>query len=81
MPAKPPPLYWIASRVDGVQRYLLQEATTPLYAALRASIAGFPCAPPDVIALDAGTARKVPKKMIGRVLSQREAEALLKKLT
>jgi hypothetical protein len=33
--------------------------------------------PVESIELDAKTARKVPKKMIGRVLSQGEAEALL----
>jgi hypothetical protein len=71
------PLFWIAKTIDGAQQYFIQEANTPLYASLRASLAGFPGKPLEVIALDDKTARKVPKKMIGRVLSQSEAETLL----
>ena len=69
------PLYWIAKTHDGAQRYFLQGASTPLYASLRASLAGQHGKPSDVIELDAKTARKVPKKMIGRVLTQKEAKA------
>ena len=73
-------LYWIAKSNGGAQSYFLQEASTPLYASLSASLAGQSGKPGDVIELDAKTARKVPKKMIGRVLSQREAEALLARI-
>jgi len=57
----------------------LQETSTPLYASLHASLAGFPGRPRRVIALDDKTARKVPKGMGGRMLSQSEAEALLRR--
>jgi hypothetical protein len=74
-------LYWVAKiDDDGETTYFIQEATTPLYAHLRAAIAGHRGKPSDVIQLDAKTARKVPKKMIGRVLSQKEAEALLARM-
>ena len=71
------PLFWIAKTIDGERRYYIQEADWPIFAMLRAAIAGFPGQPEETIELDAKTARKVPKKMIGRVLSQKEAEALL----
>ena len=70
-------LFWIAKIENGETTYFLQEANTQLYASLRASIAGQKGKPVESIELDAKTARKVPKKMIGRVLSQSEAEALL----
>ena len=71
-------LYWVTKiNDDGEMTYFLQEASTQLYASLRASIAGQKGKPVESIELDAKTARKVPKKMIGRVLSQKEAEALL----
>ena len=71
-------LFWVAKiNDDGETTYFLQEATTQLYASLRASIAEQKGNPVESIELDAKTARKVPKKMIGRVLSQSEAEALL----
>ena len=74
-------LYWVAkTRDDGSTHYFLQEATTQLYASLRSALAGHDGKPTDVIQLDAKTARKVPKKMIGRVLTQDEAEALLARM-
>jgi hypothetical protein len=50
-------------RPPAAQTYLLQEASTPLYASLLASPAGHRGKPSDVIELDAKTARKVPRKM------------------
>jgi len=70
-------LFWIAKTIDGERRYFIQEADWPIFAMLRAAIAGFRGHAEETIELDAKTARKVPKKMIGRVLSQKEAEALL----
>ena len=49
--------------------------------AARAAIAGLPAETfREIHALDAKLARKAPKRMIGRVLSQREAEELLDRL-
>ena len=74
-------LFWVAKiNDDGETTFFLQEANTQLFASLRASIAGQKGKPVESIELDAKTARKVPKKMIGRVLSQREAETLLTRI-
>ena len=70
-------LFWIAKTIDGERRYFIQEASWPIFAKLRAAIAGIRGQLEETIELDAKTARKVPKKMIGRVLSQGVAEALL----
>ena len=51
-------------------------------ARIKASIAGFDEGTfVEAHALDAKTARKVPKKMIGRVLSPREVRALLDRMS
>ena len=61
--------YWIAKTHEGKQNYFIQEDDTPLYASLRASIAGQVGKFEEALQLDANTARKVPKKMLSRVLS------------
>jgi hypothetical protein len=51
-------------------------------ARIKASIAGFDEGTfVEAHALDAKTARKVPKKMIGRALSAREVSALLNRMS
>ena len=74
-------LFWIAKTHEGKQTYFIQEGATALFASLRASIAGQVGNFEEAIELDAKTARKVPRKMIGRVLSQSEAEALLARIS
>ena len=69
-------LFWIAKTIDGERRYYIQEADWPIFAMLRAAIAGFPGQPEETIELDAKTARKVPKKMIGRIAGGAEGEAI-----
>ena len=65
-------LFWVAKiNDDGETTYFLQEASTQLYASLRASIAGQKGKPVESIELDAKTARKVPKKMRARALTER----------
>lgn len=76
------PLFWIVHRVNGEPRVYIKEASAPLYARLAGSMDGI-LDPADFVemhVLDEKTARKVPKKMQGRLLSQREAKSLLKKL-
>ena len=73
-------LFWIAKTHDGKQTYFIQEGSTALFASLRASIAGHEGTFEEAIELDAKTARRVPRKMIGRVLTQREAEVLLRRM-
>jgi len=71
-------LFWVAKINDGEEAYFLQEATTELYASTLSAIAGYTADRPTS-SMDAKTARKVPKPMVGRVLSPREAEATLKR--
>lgn len=72
-------LFWVAKINDGEEAYFLQEATTELYASTLSAIAGYRGRQTNIIELHAKTARKVPKPMVGRVLSPREAEAVLKR--
>ena len=46
-------LFWIAKTIDGERRYFIQEADWPIFAMLRAAIAGFPGQPEETIELDA----------------------------
>lgn len=76
------PLFWIVHRVNGEPRVYIKEASAPIYARLAGAMAGV-LDPRDFVemhALDDKTARKVPKRMQGRLLSQQEAKALLKSL-
>lgn len=47
---------------------------------IKASIAGMKGRPAEIHMLDAKIAKKIPKRMIGRVLSQEEAKGLLGKI-
>ena len=75
-------LFWIVHEIDGERCVFIQEAGALVFARLKAAIAGFDdCIFVEAYMLDAKTARKVPKKMIGRVLSPREVSALLDRLS
>ena len=75
-------LFWIVHEIDGERRIFIQKAGALIFARLKASIAGFDEGMfVEAHMLDAKTARKVPKKMIGRVLSPREVSALLDRLS
>ena len=75
-------LFWIVHEIDGERRIFIQEAHALIFARLKAAIAGFDDGVfVEAHMLDAKTARKVPKKMIGRVLSPREVSALLDRMS
>ena len=67
------------SDVDGEPRVFIQEANTGIFARMQASIAGHQGDFSVMHELDERTHKKVPKKMIGRVLTAKEAKALLKR--
>lgn len=74
------PLFFIIHRIEGKERIWLQEASYGIFARMKAALAGLKG---DYVAIgdvDDKTARKVPKKMIGRLLSQDEAGELLKRM-
>ena len=76
------PLFWIVHEIDGKRCVFIQGAGALIFARLKASIAGFDEGMfVEAHMLDAKTARKVPKKMIGRVLSPREVSALLDRMS
>jgi hypothetical protein len=75
------PLFWIVHLVEDKPVVFIQEAAGMEIARLKAAVAGFKGGAFSAIhELDEKTARKIPKKMIGRGLSQREATALLKRI-
>ena len=73
-------LFWIVHRVKGKPRVFIADASALIYARFAASFAGFEGEFVEAHALDDRTARKAPKKMIGRALTDREVRALLKRL-
>jgi hypothetical protein len=59
----------------------VKEVGALIFARLKASIVGFDGELIEAPALDKKTARKVPKKIIGRVPTAREMSALLDRLS
>jgi hypothetical protein len=74
------PLFWIVHAIDGQRRVFLQEADAGIFARLKASIAGHPGKFAEMHQLDEKTAKKVPKKLIGRTLTQEEVSMVLDRL-
>ena len=75
------PLFWLVHEKDGKRRILIQEGSTLIFARLDAAMAGFDGDFIEAHRLDDKRAKKVPKKMIGRVLSPGEVSALLDRLS
>ena len=76
------PLFWLVHEIDGERCIFIQEAGALIIARLKAAIAGFDDGVfVEAHMLDAKTARKVPKKMVGRALSPREVSALLNRMS
>lgn len=71
-------LFWLVYR-DPVS-VVIQPAHTLMAARLGAAVAGAPPVFAEGHQLDRRMAGKIPKDCIGRVLSQREAQELLKRL-
>lgn len=74
------PLFWLVHIVDEQPVVFIQESAGMETARLKAAIAGFNQGTfSEIHMLDAKTEKRVPKKLIGKVLDQSEANALLKK--
>jgi hypothetical protein len=73
-------LFWLVFKTGGDITVFIQPAGDLGVARLRAALAGMEGEFQEGHALDAKMTKKVPKKMIGRALSRKEATALLKKL-
>jgi hypothetical protein len=74
------PLFWIVREDNGARSVFLQAATAKIFALIRSAIAGHRGKLAEIHELDAKMVRRVPKKLIGRVLRLSEATALLKRL-
>jgi hypothetical protein len=74
-------LFWIVHTVNGAPRVFIQEANAAIVARMQASIAGHQGKFSVMHELDERTSKKVPKKMVGRVLTAKEAKALLKRFS
>lgn len=73
-------LFWLVFKNGHDLSVITQPAGQFIAARMRALLAGVEGEFQEGHELDAKTAKKVPKKMIGRVLTREEATALLKKL-
>jgi hypothetical protein len=73
-------LFWLVFKHGGNISVIIQPADHIVEARMRAMLAKVPGEFQEGHELDDKTAKKVPKGMIGRVLSRKEATALLKKL-
>ena len=73
-------LFWIVHDFGGERRVRIQSADAMIFARLRAAIGGFKGTFVEAHPLDAKTAKRIPKRMIGRALTLDEAAALLDRL-
>jgi hypothetical protein len=73
-------LFWLVYASGDDITVIIQPASHLIFASVQASMTHGLGTHQEGYALDKKTAKKVPKKMIGRVLSRKEAAALLKKL-
>lgn len=74
------PLFLVIHEIDGAERVFIGEGPAAVFANLAASMAGFEGTTVGVHAFEPKQARKIGKTMIGRMLSQQEAAALLKRI-
>jgi hypothetical protein len=73
-------LFWLVFHEGKNKSVIIQPAGSIIAARMRALLAGIKGEFQEGHELDPKTAKKVPKGMIGRVLSRTEATALLKNL-
>ncbi len=60
------PHYWLVHEIDGVPVVFIQEARAPIFAMIKAAMAGFEtpdAAFPKFVELDAKAVRTIPKEM------------------
>lgn len=73
------PLFWIVRDINGKPHVYIQEGLDKINARMRAALAGFKIEGfREIHQLDEKTAKRIPRGMIGREISPREAAELLK---
>jgi hypothetical protein len=73
-------IFWLVFKQGDKVAVILQPGANIIAARMRAMLAGIVGEFQEGHELDARTAKKVSKAMVGKVLSRKEAAALLKKL-
>jgi hypothetical protein len=74
-------LFWLVHEIDGERRVMIREDSTLIFAKVKAAIDGFGGVFVEAHQLDAKTAQKIPRKMIGRALTADEAAKVLDRLS
>jgi hypothetical protein len=74
-------LFWMTYATPKGTAVFIQPAYELGMARMKAALAGSPDEFKEGYQLDSRTAKKVPKKMIGRLLTAKEGQSLLKKFT
>jgi hypothetical protein len=73
-------MFWLTFETSGDIQVHIVEANHLMLARIKAGMVGQKGVFQEGHQLDAKTARKIPEKMVGRSLSQKEATALLKRI-
>jgi len=73
-------LFWIVHEINGKRYVFLGEGSALTFARLRATMVGLDRGFVEAHALDALRARKVPRRLIGRVLTPHTASRLLDRM-
>jgi hypothetical protein len=73
-------LFWLVHEIDRPRVVRIQEDGAMIFARLHAMIDGFGGVFIEAHLLDAKTAKRIPRKMIGRTLSTAEATGLLERI-
>ena len=73
-------LWWLVHEIEGERRVMIREDTNMFFAQVKAAIDGFGGRFVEAHPLDAKTAKRIPKRMVGRTLTADEAAALLDRL-
>ena len=74
-------LFWIVHEIDREPGVMIRADSALIFARMRATLDCFGGTFVEAHALDAKTAKKIPKAMIGRALTAREAAAVLDRLS
>lgn len=70
-------LFWIVREHGGKRSVFIRRASTQMFAALHAGIAGQTGEYIEAVELDERAAARIPESAIGRVLHERTARALI----
>ena len=73
-------MFWLVYRRGSKREILIQSAAHLMMARMKVAMAGYKGAFIECQQLDAQTAHKIPQKYLGKPLTRKQAEDLLRKL-